>query len=247
MPFSQRTLAMPTSTPPARRLPQFAPVAKSSVVETLTRRIREMILAGAYRAGEALRQEALAEGFQVSRMPIREALRQLEAEGLVYFHTHRGAVVAELSSEDIEEIFALRALIEADLIRQSVPRATEADHSRARLSLIAMERACHEGDTAAWGETNWAFHAALYTPAQRPITLQMAEKLHTNVDRYVRLQMSLTPEALTKATEEHRTLHTLFIGGQADEAALAVSEHILSARDALLLALKENISAYKNV
>ena len=93
--------------------------------------IRERILRGRYPEGEPLRQDAIGAELGVSRIPVREALRQLEAEGLVTFNPHRGAVVSTLSLKQIQELFELRAEIEGDLIRRAVPHMTAEDHARA--------------------------------------------------------------------------------------------------------------------
>src|SRR5512133_2256076 len=126
--------------------------------------IRERILRGRYPEGEPLRQDAIGIELGVSRIPVREALRQLEAEGLVTFNPHRGAVVSSLSLADIEEVFALRADIECDLIRRALPRLGDGDVRRAREILDAYDRALRDGEVAAWGALNWQFHAALYAP-----------------------------------------------------------------------------------
>ena len=83
--------------------------------------LRRRILDGSYPGGRPLRQDALAEEFRISRIPVREALLQLEAEGLVRILPHRGAIVSELSIEEIEDIFELRALLEPRLLRRPVP------------------------------------------------------------------------------------------------------------------------------
>ncbi|HTN98462.1 MAG TPA: GntR family transcriptional regulator, partial [Nordella sp.] len=97
----------------------------SAVVDALRRRI----LDGEFAAGAQLRQDSLAKEFGVSRIPIREALLQLDAEGLVKILPHRGAVVSELSVAEIKELFDLRALLEPRLLRLSAPHLTEKDYA----------------------------------------------------------------------------------------------------------------------
>ena len=89
--------------------------------------IREKILKGEVKAGQPLRQAALAEDLDVSRIPVREALLQLEAEGLVKFQAHKGAIVTELNADHVDELFELRAMLEADLLARSIPNLTEED------------------------------------------------------------------------------------------------------------------------
>ncbi len=101
----------------------------------------------------------------MSRIPVREALRQLEAEGLVTFSPHRGAVVSSLSLEEIDELFELRADIECDLLSRAIPRMTRSSSIARRDVLDEFEDALRAGEATRWGPLNWHFHAALYAPA----------------------------------------------------------------------------------
>src|SRR6266852_9187131 len=103
------------------------PIERQTVASATTRALREKILSGEIGDGEQLRQDALAAEYGVSRIPLREALRQLEAEGLVSFYPHRGAVVSTLSLAEIEELFEIRALIEPDMLRRAIPKLSEED------------------------------------------------------------------------------------------------------------------------
>jgi DNA-binding GntR family transcriptional regulator len=118
------------------------------------------------------------------------ALRQLETEGLVTFNPHRGAIVSSLSLEEIEEVFDLRATIEPDLLRRAMPHLTIAqlDHADDVLDRYAV--ALRTGDVSKWGLLNWQFHANLYAPAERPITMGILQRLHQQSDRYLRMQLA---------------------------------------------------------
>src|SRR5919112_1117173 len=121
--------------------PKPAPLQRQTLTGMTLGAIRERILHGTYPEGEPLRQDAIAAELGVSRVPIREALRQLEAEGLVTFTPHRGAVVSSLSLDEIDEIFALRADIESDLLRRAIPRLGADALARAAEVLDRYERA----------------------------------------------------------------------------------------------------------
>src|SRR4029077_4717901 len=101
--------------------------------------LRDRILRGEYPEGEPLRQDAIANELGVSRIPVREALRQLEAEGLVTFNPHRGAVVSTLSIDEIVELFEMRAESERDLLRRSIPLMTSVDHAKVNRILDEYE------------------------------------------------------------------------------------------------------------
>jgi DNA-binding GntR family transcriptional regulator len=195
--------------------------------------IRERILRGIYPEGEPLRQDAIAEEMGVSRIPIREALRQLEAEGLVAFHPHRGAVVSSLSLDEIEEVFTLRAMLEAELLRRAIPLLTVEDLERAAEVLEGYEHAFRTGDVAAWGELNRRFHASLYVSAERPVTAGILQRLHQQSDRYSRMQLVLT-HGESRAAEEHRAILAAVRRRDVKRSTTLMKQHILGAGRALV-------------
>jgi len=200
--------------------------------------IRDGILHGHYTEGEPLRQDALADELGVSRIPIREALRQLETEGLVTFNPHRGAIVSSLSLEEIEEVFDLRATIEPDLLRRAMPHLTtyQLDHADEVLDHYAI--ALRTGDVSQWGELNWQFHSSLYAPAERPITMSIVQRLHQQSDRYLRMQLALT-HGETRANEEHRAIAAAARAHDTKRACQLVRDHIAGAGRSLLAFLRE--------
>jgi DNA-binding GntR family transcriptional regulator len=137
--------------------------------------IRLAILRGRLVAGQALRQEELAKQFGLSRAPVREALRQLEAEGLVVSYPHRGTVVAKLSPEDIEEVFLIRIALETTALRLSVPKMTDSDFRKAE---SILDQTDNDPNPAHSAELNWAFHESLYAPAGLPRMLNIIRMLH---------------------------------------------------------------------
>ena len=195
--------------------------------------LRDRILRGHYPEGEPLRQDAIAAELGVSRIPVREALRQLEAEGLVTFNPHRGAVVSTMSIGEITELFELRAEIESDLLRRAMPKLTEDDHAAVEEILLEYERSLEGGDPAAWGQLNWEFHRRLYQPGGREFTLGIVAKLHQHSDRYLRMQLVLT-HAETRAREEHRAIADAVKKGDATRAVKLMRDHILGAGRALV-------------
>ena len=114
-------------------------------------RLREQILSNAYPAGTQLRQDALAASFSVSRIPVREALIQLEAEGLVRMIPHKGAVVTELSREEVNDVFDLRVLLETRLFRDSIGRLDDTDFAVIDTIQARFEAAIRERDPGVLG------------------------------------------------------------------------------------------------
>jgi DNA-binding GntR family transcriptional regulator len=211
------------------------PVAlqRKTVVELAVEILREKILHGDYRENEALRQDALAADLGVSRIPVREALRQLEVEGLVTFSPHLGAVVSSLSLAEIEELFELRAMLESGLLRLAVPRMTAEVVERAESILDAYDAAFARGDVKAWGELNWEFHSTLLAATDRPLTLGVLSTLHNQSDRYIRMQLELT-HGEHRASDEHHAILEAVQARDADRAAALLSDHILGAGRSLL-------------
>lgn len=187
--------------------------------------LRRRILAGEFPAGTQLRQDALAAEFGMSRIPIREALLQLEAEGLVTILPHRGAIVTELSADEVAELFELRALIEPSLLRRSAPRLTPQDYAELHAILDEYSAELRAQHVARWGELNTQFHLLLYKHAGRPRSLSFAESLLRSCDLHTRLQLSYTG-GQERAEAEHAELVRLCERGRVDDACALLLAHI---------------------
>jgi DNA-binding GntR family transcriptional regulator len=201
--------------------------------------LRELILNGALKEGQQLRQDSLAAALKVSRIPVREALRQLEAEGLVTFFPHKGAIVSELSLDEIQELFDSRALLECDILRRSIPKFASSDLAAASEVLDFFDDALETNQVSLWGQLNWKFHAALYAPAGRPRSFAMIETLNNNVDRYLRVHLQL-PSAVKKAQDDHRRILGMCRRREINEACNFLREHILSAGNDLIDFLRDH-------
>ncbi len=210
---------------------------RSTLPLDLADELRDSILRGEFADGAVLRQEALAERYGVSRLPVREALRLLEGEGLVTLEAHRGAVVAAPSPSQIDELYDLRAMLEKDLIVRAIPNMRPEDATRAERVLLQLDEAFAGEEIHVWGELNFEFHRSLYLPSGRERTLALAQSINTLTERYTRIMLSLTRDFAT-AQAEHRHLLQLYRAGRAREAGAFVARHILNARDALMEAMR---------
>ncbi|MCD5362910.1 MULTISPECIES: GntR family transcriptional regulator [Chromobacterium] len=208
------------------------PIKRQTLTSAVTESLRQRILSGEFADGQQLRQEALSNEYGVSRVPVREALRQLEAEGLIQIIDHKGALVSKLSLEDVLELLEIRAMLEGSVLKAAIPCHTRADHDLAQQTLREFEQALRNNDVRHWGELNSRFHLALYRAAKRPNTLALIEQLHNKTDRYTRMQILFT-RTMERAHEEHSQLLELSRQGKADEAAEFIRFHILSAGHAL--------------
>ncbi|NHR06582.1 GntR family transcriptional regulator [Chromobacterium haemolyticum] len=208
------------------------PIKRQTLTSAVTESLRQRILSGEFPDGQQLRQEALSNEYGVSRVPVREALRQLEAEGLIQIIDHKGALVSKLSLEDVLELLEIRAMLEGSVLKAAIPCHTKADHDLAQQTLREFEQALRNNDVRHWGELNSRFHLALYRAAKRPNTLALIEQLHNKTDRYTRMQILFT-RTMERAHEEHSKLLELSRQGKADEASEFIRFHILSAGHAL--------------
>jgi DNA-binding GntR family transcriptional regulator len=223
-------------------MPSNRKIKRQSLPETLTEALRERILNGDFKEGEALVQDAIAQEYDVSRMPVREALRQLEACGLVVMHLHKGAVVNSVPTEQIAELFELRALLECELLALAIPRMTEQHLAASQAVLTALEASYIRADVASWGRLNWEFHRSLYLAADRVQTLTIVQGINLQTDRYIRLQLLLT-RGIEDAEQEHRELLRLCKRGDAQRATAFLGKHIAAAGRSLVVALRESRAA----
>ena len=212
-------------------------ITRQSVPEAVAASLRARILSGEFRDGEQLRQEAIASAYEVSRMPVREALRQLEAEGLVRLQTHKGAIVTTLSPSDVGELFDLRAMLEVDLLGRAIPKMTERDFLASEAALAHLEAAYRERQVVGWGGLNWQFHQSLYAPADRPQTMAIVLTINNQANRYVRLLLLITG-AFERAESEHRALLELCRAGDRRRATALLRQHVLDTKNELLRAMQ---------
>lgn len=201
-----------------------------STPEVVAHVLRQAIMAGLFQDGQALRQDELAAELGLSKIPIREALRRLEAEGLVVFYPNRGAVVAALSAVEAQEIAEMRVALETLALRLALPKLTPRMLTQARAILDELD---HETEVARWSTLNWEFHAALYAPAQRPRLITTLTTLHSSVDRYMRVILA-TMQHQAQSQQEHRAL--LAACEQRDEpAACAILDNHITTASAMLV------------
>jgi DNA-binding GntR family transcriptional regulator len=215
-----------------------APVSKSLKHKTISTaaadEIRSRILCGSFAPGFQLKQEDLAREFGISRIPIREALLLLESEGLVRIMPHRGAVVVELSAEEIEELFNMRLLFEPFLLERSAPHLTSDDFEMLDDILARYEDSIGKQDVARWNDLNVEFHLSLYSHARSPRILATVRTLLNECDRHTRIQLSNIEADRKRAMAEHADMVRLCRAGKFAEAAGLLHAHIDHVRAGLV-------------
>ncbi len=194
--------------------------------ESLRENLEELIAIGDLAPGQHLDETELAERFGVSRTPIREALIQLAAEGIIEIRPRRGAVVAQASPARLVEMFEVMAELEAMCARLAARRMTAQDH----LALDAAHRDCQASrdarDPDAYYYRNEAFHRAIYAGSRNQFLIEEAERLHRRLRPYRRLQLRVRDRVAT-SYDEHEAIVLALRAGDAEQSAQLARSHVL--------------------
>jgi DNA-binding GntR family transcriptional regulator len=213
---------------------------RKTTTELVVDELRSRIISGEIAEGQPLLQEHLANDLGVSRIPLREALRQLESEGLVTLTSHRGGVVSRLSEDEVRELFEIRSCLETWLLTLAIPKMTPVEIA----ALDEVIERMRPGEISHWGELNWQFHEALYAPARRKQTIALLRRIHHNLDRYLRLQISVT-SGWQKANFEHRTIVEYCRRKDVRRATACLDAHIMDASAELIETLSKRRAKHK--
>jgi len=213
--------------------PSDSAIPRQSLTSAVADKLRDQIIHGEIPEGSQLRQDAIAAQYQVSRIPVREALRQLDAEGLIAIVPNRGAIVPALSPDDVEELFSIRALLEPEILKLSIPHLTEEDLAKADSILRKyVDELRREEHMSTWGRMNWQFHSTLYSRANRPRFMAIIRNVNNSGERYTRLQLYLT-RGMKRANEEHHSILELCRKRDISAACRLLREHIAHAGQSL--------------
>jgi len=226
-------IVSPKSASPAALIGD-APVSRAKP-ESLVARLRHEILRGGMAPGLPLRQDEIAARHGVSKIPVREALLQLVAEGLVAAHPNRGFTVSQLSPQEAEEILQIRAVLECEAARIAMPNMTDGDVAEAA-SILDQAEATSALDR--WSDLNWEFHATLYGPARRKRLLDLIRQVSYPTDRYIRVLIA-NANYRGRAEREHRAILSACEMRNADAAAALLDQHIRETGVLLAAFLKE--------
>lgn len=209
----------------------------STIQDLVLARLRTDILRGTMPPGSWLRQDHLAKEFGVSRMPVREALLRLQIEGYVTLHRHRGAVVRELSAEEVEEIYLIRSALEGFATRLGVPHLKPHDLKQMARCIEHMERLQDSQDVAAFLRPDRRFHDVIYGAADRKSLRERIDRLWDNSHRYIRVYFLEVPDGRRRAIVAHRRIWEACSHGDAEEASRLMQEHLGQAPRAVISSL----------
>ena len=198
--------------------------SSTQIAEALT----DEILQGKLNPAEKLNQGKLAEQFGVSKIPVREALHRLEADGLITFQSNGNATVSELSLEEAEQIYLMRIALETLLLRTAVPNLAAVDLVKAENAMRLID---HETDAYQWMRLNWEFHLALYKPANLTHVVEALAKLYINSTRYFVVFSIFDYQA--RSQDEHKAILEACKKGDAEQACNLLEAHLVASQNAL--------------
>ncbi len=192
-----------------------------TVAARISRSLAERIIAGQLAPGERLRQDYIAEEFGASHVPVREAFRRLEAQGLAVSEPRKGVRVAGFDLSEVKEVAAMRAALEGLALRHAAPRLTPA-------ILAAAEAATKAGDESRdvreWEAANRRFHRLILEPCAMPRLLATIDDLHAASARFLFVAWQSTWEARTD--HDHRAILAALRKGDTDTACATLSRHV---------------------
>ena len=199
----------------------------------VARSVRDAILAGRLGPGDRIRQEEIAKRLGTSRIPVREALRQLETEGLVTLVPHSGARVAVMDFAGFSELYRMREELEPMAIAESAPRLSDEQIERLR-ELLAVVESSAESDINRWLEYDRLFHLASYEAAPLPQAVAMIERFWNQTQQYRRAFLSAArPMNLPIVNAEHLLIMDALARRDGKDAADLQRLHIRRTRTTL--------------
>lgn len=185
--------------------------------------LRRAILSGELSGGTRLVQADLASVLEVSTTPVREALRELASEGLVRFDPHRGAVVQELSGEELAEIYAIREVLEPLALRRAIPRLTADDLAHLRR---LHEKMAGEPRSEEWVDANRAFHTAVLEAAASPRLAAIIRSLEDASVMYIGASLNEVPGLREDAIADHGEFLEALERGDVEAAVEVAVRHL---------------------
>jgi DNA-binding GntR family transcriptional regulator len=201
-----------------------------SLQQIVERRLRRDIIHGIYRPGTRLIERTLSERYETSHGPVREAIRALEAQGLVVREPHKGVRVADLSVSEMAEIYEMRILLEGLAAGKATSRAKpfHRDFVRHRYEELTATAV----DDPAWLDRNNAFHLALYQTTCGPILVEAIHGLMQRIEPHIRLYLEISAH-FAATVSEHEEIWRSFNEGDASECERLTKQHLANANSIL--------------
>lgn len=208
----------------------FDPNDRQSLTAKVYARMRDDIIEGRYQSGDYLVETKLAEEMDVSRTPVREALKQLELEDLVVSIPNRGVMVQGMTGQDIDDIFTIRHLIEGQATFWAAERIDAAGLSRLTEIMELMEMYTRKNDATNLARLDTEFHDVIFQACNSRVLRHILAQLHQNT-RQVRRTSLTAPERPGRSLSEHRRVFEAIERHDPAEAKMAMEAHVVNAHD----------------
>lgn len=215
----------------------------STSAEWITPQIRDLILNAAIRPGERINVKGLEKRLGVSHIPIREALRQLEAEGFVTLLPQRGAIAARVSSEELEDVYDLRRIIEPVVAGRAAERASQADRDSVVAAMARLDQ-LERAEDSSFFEAHWDFHWSILKPGSTAEVERVVHQLWRTSERYIRLTRGT---ATDEAHHQHELMTEALAAGDAKALSRHVSQHLTLTGDALRALFEQRRDEYVGI
>jgi len=210
-----------------RELAGFDAVARDTLQERIYRQIHHKLLTGQLVPGQQLSINALVSALGASAMPVREALRRLEAERLLVIGSNRSLTVPRLNEAQILELRDMRVTIEGLATERAAPRVTPADITLLADLCQQMDAAIVQNDPARYLDINWRFHLVIYQASQMPLLCSIIQQLMARAAPYVRLGLDNNREHMERAMRCHYRALDALRHSDGVTARQAIEEDIL--------------------
>lgn len=202
--------------------------------ELAAEKLREAIMVGHFKAGEKLDQGAISKQLNVSLSPVREAIRTLAAEGILTMVPHKGALVTELTVEQLKELHEIRGFLEGQAIKKAVPHLTT-EHFQNLEKII--DKALKTDDKETLQALNYEFHQTIYGAFPQPETLKIIRHIRNQVAPYIRLYLEAGLKE--ESWSAHQRIYDACKVGNASLAEKETRKHLAQVCDGILGALKD--------
>ena len=193
--------------------------------EIVYEQIRTAILDGLIRPGDKVETDAIATAFNVSRMPVREAIKRLQLEGWVDVKPHKEVRVASVTKDQIRDVFSVRAMLESLAARESAEKISDDEIGLLWQAYRDMEKLVQSGDTIGQVAKNREFHEIIHRVSGNKVLQSIASNLFDSIERY-RLQFLSIPQSPNEVLREHRQLIEAIESHDRDRAELLMRRHI---------------------
>jgi DNA-binding GntR family transcriptional regulator len=213
---------------------------RTTITDGLVEALRDEIRTGRIEAGSRLRQADIAQRFQVSTTPVREAFAALEREGLLVGSPHRGVVVFKPTVEDLKETYEIRIPLEALATEKAVENMTDADLAEIKRLLDRMAEAAD--DRKRYSKLNLEFHSAIYRVARRPKLEKLIMELRESSAAYLRLYAAQSPNG-RQTQQEHVAIYEALAARAPRRAAQAMIRHLQHTVDFVSRSLERETTA----